>query len=178
MTYERQMDYASIEYRDDCHVPVRVTSNLEGSYVMKIGIVGGRAFHDERLIQSAVNEVMSPFEDNCDMVVFLGGASKGAERLAMDHIVGDLQMDYVLFLPYNMVDTRTPHHPKYFYYRNKQIVDNSDVLIIFDDEEEGNLAKTIDYICNATHKDYHIYYQDGTSTHRNTFSTPPVAAVG
>lgn len=135
---------------------------------MKIGIIGSRGFENEELIRNKIDHVLAPLEEQCLLLVFLGGGSKGAERIAADHVTGNLQYDYVLFKPYNFIDTKVPHDPKYFYFRNKQIVDNADVLIVFDDEQERNLAKTIHYIKNATKKDYHIFYLDGTSNHRHT----------
>lgn len=134
---------------------------------MKIGIIGSRGFDNEALVQQCIDHAIAPYEDDCRLVVFLGGGSKGAERIAADHITNNLGLDYILFKPYNFVDTRVPHDPKYFYFRNKQIVDNADVLFIFDDGSERNLGKTINYVVNATHKEYKIFHPDGTQEARN-----------
>jgi hypothetical protein len=133
---------------------------------MKIGIIGSRGYTDEKLVQDSIDHILGPFEDDCRMVVFLGGGSKGAERVAMEHVTGNLGLDYVLFKPYNFVDTKAEHDPKFFYFRNKQIVDNSDLLLVFDDGIERNLQKTIGYIKNATTKDYVIFDKGGASYRR------------
>ena len=129
---------------------------------MKIGIIGSRGFDNVEQVESLIDGVLGPLEDDCKYVVFLGGGSKGAERLAQDHITGNLGLDYVLFKPYNFVDTKVPHDPKYFYFRNKQIVDNSDLLLVFDDGMEKSLTKTISYIKNVTSKDYRIFHITGS----------------
>ena len=133
---------------------------------MKIGIIGSRGYTNEDMVQSCIDHIIGPYEDEAMMVVFIGGGSKGAERIAMDHITGNLGLDYVLFKPYNFVDTKAEHDPKFFYFRNKQIVDNADLLLVFDDGVERNLQKTIGYIKNGTQKDYVIFDKDGQAVHR------------
>ena len=133
---------------------------------MKIGIIGGREFKDEALVQRLLDETIAPYEDDCTLLVFLGGGSKGAERIAQDHITGNLKWDYVLFEPYNFLDRKVPHDPKHFYFRNKQIVNNSDLVLVFDDGVEASLPKIVTFIKKATQKNYIIFFGDGSKEER------------
>jgi hypothetical protein len=134
---------------------------------MKVGIIGSRGFDNEAKVQEHIDHLVGRyFEDEARMVVFIGGGSRGAERIAQDHITNNLNMDYVLFKPYNFIDTKVPHDPKFFHFRNKQIVDNADLLVVFDDGVEKSLVRTILYIKNILNKDYIIYHKDGTYEQR------------
>lgn len=134
---------------------------------MKIGIIGSRNFTDESLIHSSLDKVVGRLEENATMLTFLGGGSKGAERIAAEYLTSpSMGFDYVLFKPYSFIDTKVPHDPKYFYFRNKQIVDNSDMVLVFDDGQERNVAKTVYYLQHATTKAFIVFQLDGGNVER------------
>lgn len=127
---------------------------------MRIGIIGSRQVTDNDVVYVCLGSKVRPLEDLCVPITFLGGGSKGSERIAHEW-VRDEGYDYVLFKPYNFVDTSVEHDPKYFFYRNKQIVDNSDAIIVFLHEEEAGVKKTIDYIKGRTSTPYSIFNSSG-----------------
>jgi hypothetical protein len=127
---------------------------------MRIGIIGSRGVTSTPIVESVLQEVVGPLQDDCTPLTFLGGGSKGSERIAALWASAE-GYDYVLFKPYNFVDTSADHDPKYFFYRNKQIVDNSDAVIVFLEDSENGVKKTIDYIKNRTGKPYTIFDPNG-----------------
>lgn len=127
---------------------------------MKIGIIGSRQVLDNDVINISLQSVIHPLEDNCVPLTFVGGASKGCERIVMEW-VQDNGYDYVLIKPYNFVDTSIPHHPRHFIYRNKIIIDNSDAVIVFLHEEEKGVQRSADYLKNLTSKPYVVFQPSG-----------------
>lgn len=128
---------------------------------MRIGIIGSRNIAETEVVVGCMQQVMDPLEDECVPLTFLGGGSKGSERIAAEWVTS-ADYDYILFKPYNMVDTSVEHSPKFFFFRNKQIVDNSDAVIIFLDEEEHGVKRTLDYIKAKTSKPYVVFGPLGT----------------
>lgn len=121
---------------------------------MKVGIIGSRNINDVDQVISNLESVLRGLDNESGgHIVILGGDSKGSERICKDYIEGT-PYDYVLFLPYNFVASGVEHDPKFFYYRNKQIIDNSDYLIVFLDHEEGGVGKAFVYLKYNTEKDY------------------------
>ena len=71
-----------------------------------------------------------------DITLLSGGAS------GVDSLVGDLakeySFDFVLFKPYHMLDKGTEFKTKYFFVRNRQMIDNADkILVIWDGQSRG-----------------------------------------
>lgn len=121
---------------------------------MRVGIVGSRKVDDPEMVTAVMSELISNNEGK--PLVFVGGGSKGSERIAQEYI-SQLGLDFVLFKPYNFIDVGADHHPKYFFYRNKQIVDNSDLVIVFLEDSESGVKKTLAYIKNESNKPYRVY---------------------
>lgn len=127
---------------------------------MRIGIIGSRGVTNDDVVRVAMQGIVGPLQDDCVPLTFLGGGSKGSERIAAEW-ASEEGYDYILFKPYNFVDTSADHDPKYFFYRNKQIVDNADAVVIFLEDHENGVKKTIDYIKNRTSKPYVVFDPNG-----------------
>ena len=127
---------------------------------MKIGLIGSRKIMNDDIIRMSIQNVVRFLEADCIPLVFIGGESKGCERIAKE-VVLDEGYDYIVFKPYNFVDHKAPHDPKYFFFRNKQIIDNSDVVLVFLEESETGVKKTIDYLKERTSKPYKVFDPNG-----------------
>lgn len=98
---------------------------------MRIGIIGSRGFHDSALVYSTLNKLISNRGE--DVIVCSSG--KGSDEVV--HNWADTnKVDVITFRPYNFVDRKVPHRPNYFYFCNKQIIDNSDAVVVFYDGKE------------------------------------------
>ena len=90
---------------------------------MRVGIIGSRGFTDNKLINSTL-KLATNLTD-----VLLVSSGKGSDPIVSDY-AADEGMDAVVFRPYNFVDRRAPHRPDYFYFCNKQIIDNADKVVL------------------------------------------------
>ena len=67
---------------------------------------------------------------NGDYVTIISGGAKGVDTLACEWAKIN-KKDFILFKPYHLIDNSVTYQPRYFFTRNKQIIDNSDVVIVF-----------------------------------------------
>lgn len=91
---------------------------------MRLAIVGSRSFDNKRIVENIVNEFL---EDYKDLEIVSGGA-KGADSLA-EKVANEMGLKITVFLPLFRKSRTVPYHPKWFYERNKEIVDYSDIII-------------------------------------------------
>lgn len=105
---------------------------------MRVGIIGSRGFTDGKLINSTL-KLATNLTD-----VLLVSSGKGSDPIVSDY-AADEGMDVVVFRPYNFVDRRAPHRPDYFYFCNKQIIDNADKVVVFYDGKEKCALAAFEY---------------------------------
>jgi len=105
---------------------------------MRVGIIGSRGFTDNKLINSTL-KLATNLTD-----VLLVSSGKGSDPIVSDY-AADEGMDAVVFRPYNFVDRRAPHRPDYFYFCNKQIIDNADKVVVFYDGKEKCALAAFEY---------------------------------
>lgn len=99
---------------------------------MKLAIVGSRNFDDYNLLKSVIDNI-SPVER------FISGGAKGADALAREYARVN-KVDFIEYLPeYKKYGKNAP------LVRNRQIVDNADIVIAFWDGESRGTLYTIDY---------------------------------
>lgn len=113
---------------------------------MKIGVCGSRSITDRdevyRHLDMFTNRDSGGVFDN---ITILSGGAKGVDQLAKDW--ADLNLfDHVLFKPYHMVDTDAEYKVRYFFARNKQILDNADQVLILWDGKSNGTKWCIDYL--------------------------------
>ncbi len=96
---------------------------------MRVGIIGSREFTNAKLVTDVLGNATLTSD------VLLVSSGKGSDPVVRTW-ASDLAMDVVVFRPYNFIDRKAPHRPNYFYFCNKQIVDNADKVIVFYDGKE------------------------------------------
>jgi predicted Rossmann fold nucleotide-binding protein DprA/Smf involved in DNA uptake len=102
-----------------------------------------------------MNEAMDKYGDAGGSVVILSGGAKGVDTLARE-IAHELDLDFVLFKPYHMLDPTVEYTPKYFFTRNKQIADNADVVVIVWDGKSNGTRHMVEY-CRKHKKPFILY---------------------
>lgn len=132
---------------------------------MKIAVTGSRSIKDtdtvfmhlDKLIDGLVKDGWLGADEPVSIV---SGGAKGVDTLAKEYanING---YDFFLYKPYHLVDNRTEYDPKYFFARNKQIVDNADYVFIFWDGQSHGTAHVMK-LCDKTKKTYQLIRMDGT----------------
>jgi len=113
-------------------------SKFRRSKRMKIGIVGSRIWTDKKKIRDFIGLCMEEF--GADLEIVSGGCKDGADRYAKECALS-LGVKYVEFPPlhhpHNCYCPEPPYmynqqyHVRYFFMRNKQIVEYSDKIVAF-----------------------------------------------
>ena len=113
---------------------------------MRVAVVGSRSIVDQDLINYHLDQIFLPCGgDHGEDIVIVSGGAKGVDTLAREWAKIN-NKDFILFKPYHLIDDSVEYHPRYFFVRNKQIIDNSDMVIVFWD---GKSKGTIDAMKRA-----------------------------
>jgi len=102
---------------------------------MKICIIGSRSIDKAEFVIPILDKFMK--DHVVGTPVILSGGAKGVDQITKSYAKAN-NINLVEFLPYHLIDNRTPFSSKYFFLRNKQMIDNADkVLIIWDTRSKG-----------------------------------------
>ena len=107
---------------------------------MKISAFGPRVLSEEQ--EKKVLMVWTELRKDRDWVTYVHGGSKGVQDLILRYEKEVAGADCILFAPWHFVDKGLTFSPKLMLKRNIQILDNSDLVILFDLEEGHKLAWT------------------------------------
>jgi len=111
---------------------------------MRILITGARSIDDRDNIFAHLDMLLHA-EDNFPQVdVLLSGGQKGVDRLVEEYAKAN-DLPFILFKPYNLLDSKAPHNTRYYFVRNKQQVDNADWVIVFSDGVDAGTEDVINY---------------------------------
>ena len=116
---------------------------------MRLAIIGSRTIVDSREIKSLIDSMIPYVIEKETPLTIISGGAKGVDTVVQEW-ASERQHDFILIKPYHLLDSRVPYEAKYFFVRNKQIVDNSDVIIAIWDEVSNGTHDTIRYAkkCN------------------------------
>ena len=102
-----------------------------------IGVFGNRNITDEKLVLKLFNQHLEKFPYLGEPLILHGGA-KGPQKIISD------KFRNIVFRPWNLIWPKLKFSSIYFYLRNKQIVENSDEVVIFSNgEREAEVYKMI-----------------------------------
>jgi len=110
---------------------------------MKVAIVGSRSMGTDQESIDAIKYQLDMLKED-DWNVIISGGAKGVDSIAKEWAVGE-GIDFILYKPYHLIDTKMTYTPRFFFTRNKQIVDNADKLIIFWDGISNGTRDVIRY---------------------------------
>ena len=124
---------------------------------MRVGISGSRSIVDAGWVSNHLDAILPSLADRSgNGIVLMAGGAVGCDTLVQGYAQAK-KLDLVLFKPYHMVDPKTPYNPKFFFARNKQIIDNSDFVIIMWDGKSSGTRWTMEY-AERTKKDKMVRY--------------------
>jgi len=109
---------------------------------MKLAIVGSRSIDDEAWAWEKIDKFIQ--EHIVFPLVIISGGSKGIDSFAQRY-ASSKGYDYIQYLPLHQVDRATKYFPAHFHARNRQIVDNSDKILVLWDGTSRGTENTIYY---------------------------------
>lgn len=87
----------------------------------KLGIIGSRDVDRDTVWHILKGNITN------DTVVLAGGA-RGVDQLA-EEFAGSIGATFILFKPYFLLDPSAGYSVRHYFTRNKQIIDNADVVL-------------------------------------------------
>lgn len=114
---------------------------------MKIAVIGSRDLTDKDWVYNVLDEVRALLEPQGEHTVFLLGGAAGVQEITLEYSKEKEHLvDYVLFKPWHLVDPRMAFVPRFFFMRNKQIVDNAHKVVVLRTEtEDSEVDRAISY---------------------------------
>ena len=104
---------------------------------MRIGLFGDRVIKDPE----DVTEVFKRFLKGLDVhghtshnSTWLHGGAGGAPKVIVEYLTS-IKADVILFKPWHFINKRMKFSPSLFYIRNRQVIENSDMVVVFTDDE-------------------------------------------
>ena len=102
---------------------------------MKIGILGSRTLANHPDIYDKIYDILEEYKD--DNPTVLHGGAEGVDQKT-HRVCKQLSIDTVVLKPYFKL-AKCPVKVDDFFIRNQQILDNSDLMILFSDEEHSDV---------------------------------------
>lgn len=93
---------------------------------MKLAILGSNTIEDKERVFKLIHDNLPIDYEN---LTILGGGGKGIANIAKE-FAKDANIDFVEFLTYNLLDNKSEFSSRYFFIRNRQVIDNADVVLI------------------------------------------------
>ena len=121
---------------------------------MKVGIVGSRRYESKKKIKDFIFKLKNEY--GTDTIIVSGGAKQGADRYAKKYAL-ELGLQYEEYPPFHDVHNlycvlpescySKPYSTRYFFARNKQIAQNSDIVVGFipDGVKSNGTISTLKY---------------------------------
>jgi len=98
---------------------------------MRVAVVGSRSITNQDEINYHLDKLLLPCGgENGDEVTIISGGAIGVDTLAREWAKIN-KKDFILFKPYHLLDNSVAYHPRYFFVRNKEIINNCDIVIVF-----------------------------------------------
>lgn len=111
---------------------------------MKVSVFGPRELTQKQ--QENIKYFWTLFKAKRSDIVFIHGGSKGLQKFILDIENKEYAgTPIILFKPWNIVDKGIEYSIKLMFNRNKQIMDNSDVVLLFELETDAKLSWMTEY---------------------------------
>lgn len=116
---------------------------------MRVSVFGPREFKGDQV--EVISRFWKTFREKHTDVTYIHGGSKGIQKLLLDMETVQLRnSDVVVFRPWCALSKNVRYSVELMYLRNKQILDNSDIVLLFYLGNKENI-ETIREYCE-THK--------------------------
>lgn len=113
---------------------------------MKIAIIGSRTFTDYKLLEATLNDFMD--KNNVLITHVVSGGAKGADKLG-ELFANSIHAEKMIFYP-----DWEKHKKAAGFIRNKDIVDNADMIFAFWDGVSRGTKHSIDYALSQNKEVY------------------------
>lgn len=110
----------------------------------RVLVTGARSIDSLEKIYAHLDMLLGAPDDFPKVGVILSGGQVGVDRI-VEAYARDNGIPFILFKPYNLLDSKAPHTTRYYFVRNKQAVDNADWVIVFSDGEDAGTEDVINY---------------------------------
>jgi hypothetical protein len=127
---------------------------------MKVSIFSQRSVTDPSIVDKLFDTInyLENIKDEYKPVMFLTGGAHGAQQVIYNTLKDDY--DFVVFKPWTQISKKMESiaivdgkfDPTFFFYRNIQIVDNSDLVVIFDNGEKDAEVYKVKGLCEKKGK--------------------------
>ncbi len=102
---------------------------------MKICILGSRSIDKAETVIPIIDKFMKDHVSGSPII--LSGGAKGVDQITKAYAKAKA-IPLIEFLPYHLLDNNVEFSSKYFFIRNKQMIDNADkVLVFWDGKSKG-----------------------------------------
>lgn len=118
----------------------------------KIGVFGNRSITNEEAVLDAFENVVGTSEEIC----ILHGGAAGPAKILSERAKESEGFSEICFKPWSMIYQKLEFHPKFFYFRNKQVVENADKVVIFSNGEKDSEVSRVIELCDRWEKDYTV----------------------
>jgi uncharacterized phage-like protein YoqJ len=119
---------------------------------MKFALIGSRKIEDIELVEDALQNALELHAHPDSAIVIISGGAVGVDACA-ESIAKARGYDFVVFKPLDKVEVGIPYDVRFLHTRNKQIVDNADVVVAVWDGKSPGTKRVIDY-CKKINKPY------------------------
>lgn len=109
---------------------------------MRVSVFGQRNIVDEQKVLGEFDKIINKYDPTVTTFTFVHGGAKGPQELIYNYT--KTVWDSVLYQPWTMISKKLSRlamengsfDPVYFFFRNIQILENSDLVVIFDNGEK------------------------------------------
>ena len=123
---------------------------------MRIAVTGSRsitdrdwiAYHLDKILDDVSIKHQDTATGEFEPIVLMSGGAHGVDTCVAEYAAA-YSYDFILFKPYHLIDNHALYRPRFFFARNKQMVDNADVVIALWDGVSSGTKSTIEL---ATHR--------------------------
>lgn len=124
---------------------------------MKVAVFGNRDIEDEKLVLETFKYQLQlkilEMEDLPHVTLLHGGAAGPPKYIAQAY---DGLFDIVVFKPWSMIWKHLHFSPLLFFYRNKQIVENADIVYIFTNNNPDSEVNRTRELCVRMGKEFYV----------------------
>jgi len=112
---------------------------------MRLSVIGSNTIQEEELVNNLLHREV--YQGTGKVRVILGGGGKGLPTITKKFCKAE-RIDYIELLPYFLLDNKVEFSNKYFFIRNRQLVDNADkILFIYNGD-----CKDVEYAIKYAQK--------------------------
>jgi len=103
---------------------------------MKVAVIGSRNFNDYQKMKDTLDAI--------EITELVTSGAKGADTLAEQYAC-ERGLPFRIFLPLHKRDPQVKYHVKWFFERNKELVNYADYVVAFWDGSSKGTKYTMDY---------------------------------